>query len=220
MSTRPAQVRASRQHARAAEDRRRRAVAARRRRWIFGLLVVALCAIGVKLVAPTFHSAVRDLGSLPLAHEQVIRQQASRKQLDPALIAGVIYTESRFSDAQSSAGALGLMQLLPSTAHFIAQRTGGSAFTTQDLSTPDVNIAYGSWYLRYLMNSYGGNEVLTLAAYNGGETNVNRWIAQAHENGKAFALDDIPFPETRAYVQRVMSAQQQYRHTYARRLGL
>jgi soluble lytic murein transglycosylase len=219
MSSRPAQLRATRQHDRAAAVKRQRA-AARRRRWFFGLLVVALCAFGVKLVAPTFHTAVRDLGSLPLQHEQVIRQQAAKKQLDPALIAGVIYAESKFSDAQSSAGALGLMQLLPSTAHFIAQRTGGSAFTTEDLSTPDVNIAYGSWYLRYLLDRYDENEVLALAAYNGGETNVNKWIAQAHDNGSAFALDDIPFPETRAYVEKVMGAQHDYRRTYAKQLGI
>ncbi len=221
MSTRPAQVRATRSQgaARAAEVKRRRA-ATRRRRWLFGLLVVVLCAVGVKVIAPSFHSAVQNFGKLPLAHDQTIREQAARKQLDPALIAGVIYTESKFSDAQSSAGALGLMQLLPSTAHFIAQRTGGSAFTTEDLSTPDVNIAYGSWYLRYLLDTYDDNEVLALAAYNGGETNVNRWVAQAHEDGKAFTVDQIPFPETRAYVARVMRAQQDYRRTYAKRLGL
>ncbi|MCW2952781.1 MAG: Lytic transglycosylase catalytic [Conexibacter sp.] len=219
MSSRPAQLRGTRQHASAAAVRRRRA-AARRRRWFVGLLVVALCALGVKLVAPTFHTAVRDLGSLPLAHEQVIRRQAAQKRLDPALIAGVIYAESKFSDAQSSAGALGLMQLLPSTAHFIAQRTGGSAFTTEDLSTPDVNIAYGSWYLRYLLDRYNENEVLALAAYNGGETNVNKWIAQARDNGTAFTLGDIPFPETRAYVEKVMGAQHDYRRTHAKQLGL
>ena len=114
----------------------------------------------------------------------MIRQQAHDKQLDPALIAAVIYAESKFVDSTSSAGALGLMQLLPSTAHFIAERSGGTAFTTEDLSTPEINIAYGSWYLRYLLDRYDGDEVLALAAYNGGMGNVDRWVADAQARGE------------------------------------
>ena len=149
-----------------------------------------------------------------------IRTQAREKRLDPSLIAGVIYAESKFNDSTSSAGALGMMQLLPSTAHFIAQRTGGTRFTTADLATPDINIAYGSWYLRYLLDRYGGDEVLALAAYNGGMGNVDRWVAEAGAQGRRLQVSDIPFPETRAYVQRVLDARQRYRRTYPRELGL
>jgi soluble lytic murein transglycosylase len=190
-----------------------------RRRALLLLAFTAAVGLGVVLLKPLFNSAVRNL-ALPLRHASTIRAQAREKQLDPALIAGVIYTESKFNDSTSSAGALGLMQLLPATAHFIAQRSGGTRFTTADLATPDVNIAYGSWYLRYLLDRYGGSEVLALAAYNGGETNVNRWLVAARARGHAFGPDDIPFSETRAYVANVMYAQREYAATYRHELGI
>jgi peptidoglycan lytic transglycosylase len=213
VSSRTAQLQMARR--RAAQRRR----AAARRRVVLLLSFAAVVALGVVLLKPLFDGAVREL-SLPLRHEAAIRRQARDKHLDPALIAAVIYAESKFNDSISSAGALGLMQLLPSTAHFIAQRTGGTRFTTEDLATSDVNIAYGSWYLRYLLDEYGGSEVLALAAYNGGETNVNRWLASAHARGRPFTLDDIPFSETRAYVAKVLKAQRDYAATYPRELGL
>ncbi len=207
------------QLARRRADARRRAAAKLRRRIFLVLVFAAAIALGVMLLKPLFNSAVRDF-SLPLHHASTIRTQAHDKQLDPALIAGVIYTESKFNDSTSSAGALGLMQLLPATAHFIAQRTGGSRFTTEDLSTPKINIAYGSWYLRYLLDEYGGNEVLALAAYNGGETNVNKWLVAAKARGHAFGAGDIQFSETRAYVAKVMQAQRKYAATYPHELGI
>jgi soluble lytic murein transglycosylase len=200
--------------------RRARRRAPRRRRQALGVLAfLAVVALGAALLQPLFTTAVRDL-SLPLAHEEEIRRQAGDKRLDPSLIAGVIYAESRFSDSTSSAGALGLMQLLPSTAHFIAQRSGGTRFTTEDLSTPEINIAYGSWYLRYLLDRYDGSELLALAAYNGGMGNVDRWVEEAGARGERLRLEDIPFPETRAYVERVLEARRDYRATYAGELGL
>lgn len=214
MSSRPAQVRVARKRARQAR-------AARRRRSALGALAFfAFVALGAALLQPVFNDAVEDLTTLPLAHEDAIRKQAGEKNLDPSLIAGVIYAESKFSDSTSSAGALGLMQLMPATAHFIADRSGGTAFTTEDLSTPDVNIAYGSWYLRYLLDRYDGDEVLALAAYNGGMGNVDRWIAEARARGERLVVADIPFPETRAYVGRVLDARRDYRRTYPQELGL
>jgi soluble lytic murein transglycosylase len=204
-----------------ARTRARRARAARRRRQAFLLLgFLAVVGFGAVLLHPLFTSAVHDLTKLPLRHEDTIRAQARDKQLDPSLIAGVIYAESKFNDETSAAGALGLMQLLPSTADFIAQRSGGTRFTTADLSTPAVNIAYGSWYLRYLLDRYGGDEVLALAAYNGGMGNVDRWVADAGARGRRLRVSDIPFPETRAYVQRVLDARREYRKTYPDELGL
>jgi len=214
MSSRPAQVRVARRST-------RRTRAARRRRQALLLLgFLAVVSFGALLLRPLFNSAVHDLTALPLRHQDAIRKQAHEKNLDPSLIAGVIYAESKFNDSTSSAGALGLMQLLPSTAHFIADRSGGTAFTTEDLSTPDINIAYGSWYLRYLLNRYGGDEVLALAAYNGGMGNVDRWVADAHARGERLDVADIPFPETRAYVERVLDARREYRRTYPAELGL
>src|ERR1700710_2901627 len=123
---------------------------------------------------------------LPLRHEDIIRQQAAEKGLDPALIAGVIYTESRFRDQTSHAGAKGLMQLLASTAHDIARKSGGTAFIQGDLANPQVNISYGSFYLRYLLTRYGGNVVLAIAAYNAGQGKVDEWLFNARHRGETF----------------------------------
>jgi soluble lytic murein transglycosylase len=196
---------------------RRRAV--RRRRIAAVVGVAALTVFAVAVVLPVFHHAVKEV-VLPLRHEDIIRQQAREKHLDPALVAGVIYTESRFRDQTSNAGAKGLMQLTPATARFVEHLSGGSTFQISDLSTPQVNIAYGTYYLRYLLDRYGDNEALALAAYNGGEGNVDRWVDAARQEGKALSIDAIPFGETRAYVRSVQSAARQYRDNYKSELGL
>ncbi len=158
--------------------------------------------------------------SLPLGDTAIIRTQAAEKHLDPALIAAVIYAESKFEPRQSSAGAEGLMQILPATAYYLAHLSGGTRFTASDLGTPQVNVAYGSYYLRYLLDHYGGDEMLAVAAYNGGVSNVDRWAARARAAGGHLTIGEIPFPETREYVQRVIEAQRAYHETYARQLGL
>jgi soluble lytic murein transglycosylase len=196
---------------------RRRAVARRRRRLLLGGIGVLAVTIGVLLTMPLLRKAVNDL-SLPLSYADVIRQQAADKHLDPALIAGVIYAETKFEPRDSAAGAIGPMQVMPQTADFLARRSGATTFTTADLTTPRVNIAYGSYYLRYLLDEYHGNVTLALAAYNGGESNVNQWLASARAHGRSFGVSDIPFPETRAYVQRVLHARQEYRRQYASQL--
>lgn len=195
---------------------RRRSIALRR---VAGLLA-AMAVVGVAVVSwPTVHHDIQRL-VLPLTHADIIRQQAQQKQLDPALIAAVIETESKFTDQDtSSAGALGLMQLEPSTAEFIADASGATNFHVADLSTPQVNIEYGTWYLRYLLHRYGGNEALALAAYNGGEANVDRWLVDASTSGREFTVAQIPFAETRAYVSKVLALRADYRATYAAELG-
>src|SRR5438270_1507074 len=180
------------------------------RRALGSVAAVALAAPTVALIVSALDTAVRGAG-LPLGHASVIRQQAAAKHLDPALIAAVIYAESKFDPRTSPAGAEGLMQILPATAYFIARRSGGSGFTASDLSTPSINVAYGSYYLRYLLDHYGGNEMLALAAYNGGVAHVDAWVAHADATGRTLTLPAIPFGETRAYVQRVLDAQQAYR---------
>jgi soluble lytic murein transglycosylase len=189
------------------------------RRALGSVAAVVLTALLLALVVSEVDRAVRGLG-LPLSQASVIRQQAAAKHLDPALIAAVIYAESKFDPRPSSAGAQGLMQILPATAYFIAHLSGGSRFTASDLATPSINVAYGSYYLRYLLDHYSGNEMLALAAYNGGLANVDSWVAHADAAGTTLTLAGIPFGETRAYVQRVLAAQQAYRATYARELGL
>jgi soluble lytic murein transglycosylase len=123
----------------------------------------------------------------------------------------VIEAESKFNaDAHSNAGAVGLMQLTPTTAKGIAQYTGGSRFRVSDLTNPEINVRYGAWYLRHLLDRYHDNERLALAAYNAGEANVDRW--QREQAG-------IKFSETRQYVDKVERLQKIYRRAYASQLG-
>lgn len=152
--------------------------------------------------------------TLPLRHEDIIRQQAEEKQVPADLIAAVIYAESRFRDQESHAGARGLMQVTPQTAELIEDLSGGSTFEADDLSDPDLNIRYGSFYLRYLLDKFDGNLVAALAAYNAGETNVAAW------GGSGLEQEDIRFEETRRYVEDVLAKRQEYRRHYAEELGL
>ena len=140
-----------------------------------------------------------------------MRGHAAHYHLDPALLAAVIETESKFNaGAHSSAGAVGLMQLTPSTAKGIAQYTGGHNFRLSDLTNPEINVRYGAWYLRHLLDRYSHNERLALAAYNAGEQNVDLW--QSEHRG-------IRFSETRDYVDKVERLKEIYRRAYASQLG-
>ena len=196
---------------------RRRAV---RRLFLLLAVVVAATAAAMAILSPWADKAVKEI-RLPLRHDDIIRQQANDKNLDPALIAGVIYVESRFRDQTSHAGAKGLMQIMPATADYIADKSGGTEFVQGDLADPQINIAYGSWYLRYLLERYHGNTILALAAYNAGEGKVDQWWREAADRGERFRVaDHIPFPETRDYVSKVLDARLDYRQEYARELGL
>jgi soluble lytic murein transglycosylase len=197
---------------------RRRSI--RRRRIVALLAVAGLAALTAIAVLPDVEKAVQEV-ALPLRHEDIIRQQSADKGLDPSLIAGVIYVESRFRDQTSHAGAKGLMQILPSTADYIARKSGGTAFEQGDLASPQINIAYGSWYLRYLLQHYHGNELLALAAYNAGEGKVDEWYREASARGEDFDVaSHIPFPETRSYVGSVLEVRGRYRQEYRKELGL
>jgi len=183
------------------------------------LALVAVGLMAIVVIAASLHGS-KSQPALPLKEAALIREQAGAKHLDPALVAAVIYAESKFEPRPSSAGAQGLMQILPETAYYLARLSGGYRFTAGDLATPRVNIAYGCYYLRYLLDHYGGDELLAVAAYNGGLANVDRWEAKARSEGNQLAVSEIPFAETREYVQRVMGAQQRYRATYPRELGV
>ena len=215
MSARPMTTRATAQRRSHKVFKRRR----RRRRATIALAIALLAALAAAVIVPRLPDVVREL-ALPLAHEDIIRQQAGAKELDPSLVAAVIYAESKFRDATSHAGARGLMQITPETARYIANLSGGTAFEQGDLATPQVNISYGAYYLRYLLRRYDQNTVLALAAYNGGEGNVDRWLAEASTSQRAFGKEQIPFTETREYVVRVLAARVRYREKYSRELGL
>jgi soluble lytic murein transglycosylase len=185
----------------------------RRRRLAIGAAVVCVGIVaGVLLARGTIDRAIQEL-TLPLKHEDVIRQQAREKDVDAALIAAVIYSESKFSDRTSSAGARGLMQITPEAANEIERRSGGTTFKLKDLSDPEINIRYGTYLLRELLDRYDGDVVAALAAYNAGPGNVDKW------GGSDLSVEGIPFPETRAYVEEVLDKQRAYRDKYSRELG-
>ena len=163
-------------------------------------LLAAVIAVAAYVIetSPPWYERLR----YPLHYSDLVREQAGKRGIDPALLAAVIYQESKFRpSAKSSSGAIGLMQLTPTTAKGIAIRTGGSRFHTSDLLDPEINIRYGAWYLANLFRKYG-NERLVLAAYNAGQGNVDKWRA---------AGQPIEFSETRAYVARV----EHLKHVYS-----
>lgn len=184
---------------------------ARRRRGLLALLagLAGLVALPFVLGAPeTVRKAI-----YPLRYEETIREASRQNGLEPTFVAGVIYAESRFRpDAESSQEAYGLMQMLPDTAEFVQQRSGIEG----DFRDPRTNIRLGAWYLGYLAERYEGNERLMLAAYNSGEGTVDAWIS---EEGFDIARD-IPFEETREYVERSLEARQKYEDLYGEDLRL
>jgi soluble lytic murein transglycosylase len=189
------------------KHRRRRRVA------IASAVVAAGVVAGILLgVVGKVDQAIQEL-TLPLRHEDIIRQQAGEKGVDASLIAAVIYAESRFRDQSSDAGARGLMQITPDTALDIARRSEAQTFVLKDLGDPQINISYGTYHLRDLLDLYGGNVIAALAAYNAGPGNVDKW------GGSDLKLENIRFPETRAYVEDVLDKQDEYRREYPRELG-
>jgi soluble lytic murein transglycosylase len=178
------------------------------------LFVAALAILGLAVGAAWIVEEEPDWylrARYPLEYEQIVRGHAANYDLDPSLLAAVVYVESRFDpNARSVAGALGLMQLLPETAKGIAVRTGGDRFVVADLRDPEINVRYGSWYLAHLGRRYDDAR-LALAAYHAGQGNVDDWIR-----------DDagIAFSETRDYVDEVMRMKSVYSDAYADELGL
>jgi soluble lytic murein transglycosylase len=178
------------------------------------LTVAALAVLGLAGAAAWVVETEPDVylrARYPLEYEHILRGHARNHGLDPALLAAVVYVESRFDpNAESHAGAIGLMQLLPETAKGIALRTGGRRFVVADLRDPEINVRYGSWYLDHLRRRYGDMK-LVLAAYHAGQGNVDRW--REEEGG-------VEFPETRAYVERVEEVRRVYADAYPTELGL
>jgi soluble lytic murein transglycosylase len=148
----------------------------------------------------------------PLEYEQLIQASARRRDLDPALVAAVIYAESRFDpNVRSSAGAVGLMQILPETAQFIARETDGEDFVLADLRDPEINVRYGTWLLDYLRDYYDGDISNALAAYHAGPGAVDEWRRRGQ---------GIAFPETEAYVREVARVRRIYERAYGQELRL
>ena len=198
------------------KSRPTRAAAARKsriRRWVLIAAVVLCVGIAIGVARFDFDDKLQEL-TLPLRHEDVIRQQAKEKDVPAQLIAAVINQESEFVDQTSSAGARGLMQITPETADTIETLSGGETFVYDDLANPDLNIRYGTFYLRHLLDRFDDNEEAALAAYNAGPEQAEEW------GGSDLEIDNIEFEETRDYVEDVLNDREAYEDQYANELGL
>ncbi|MGE5397311.1 MAG: lytic transglycosylase domain-containing protein [Chitinophagales bacterium] len=151
----------------------------------------------------------------PLPHKELVMKYSAQYDVDPYLVFAVIRTESDFqSQATSSSGARGLMQLMPETASWAAQQAGLKDYEESQLSDPNVNIRLGCWYLNDLSREFKGRLPLVIAAYNAGRGNVREWLVQGVWDGSTENLQKIPFPETRMHVQRVLNDYEVYRTIY------
>lgn len=192
--------------------RRGRALRARKRPvypWLLALLLV----LGWLWTQPPLQR-----WRYPLAYRELVLQEARRAGLRPELVAAVILQESEFCpQASSRVGARGLMQLMPETGRWVHAELEGRA-GEPDLWQPETNVRLGSTYLGYLSERFGGAEVAVLSAYNAGPQYTLEWLAAS--GGKQLGLDDIPFPETRAYVEAVLESERMYRRLYPEMKGL
>ena len=178
--------------------------------WLLQVLVVAVIAF----VLIGGWGWVERSWIYPYDYRSYIETSAESRRTDPFLVAAVIKHESKFEPrARSDGGALGLMQLMPATAEWIARQLG-EPFTEEYLYDPALNIRYGVWYLAELEREFGGNDILALAAYNAGRGNVRDWMERFHWTQQFNDIDAIPYPETRLYVRRVLEDREQYKRLY------
>lgn len=191
----------------------------RRRRSIKGR--VAFIALALALVIVGAYYIFRfpsDLDEItyPLEYTDLIAQYANEYELDPAHVAAVIFCESSFRpEAVSQVGAMGLMQIMPDTGGWIAEKLNDAEFTTEDLFKPEVNIRYGCWYLDYLSDRFDGDLTKITAAYHAGGTRVDQWLEDSAYSSDGKALTDMPEGATRRYVRHVQSAYEKYKELYA-----
>ncbi len=175
-------------------------------KWL--LVPLCLCLVFLILARHATLKKERERAVLPL-----VRAAAEEFHMPTALILAVIRTESDFHpDAISDAGAVGLMQLLPSTFDWLCEQKLCEPHNKGEIATPAINIRYGTYYLSYLLERFGDLKT-ALAAYNAGEGRVEKWLEDPvlSQNG---ALETVPFPETAAYIERVLAARAEYLEKY------
>ena len=195
------------------ELRQRREEERQRRALILAVVVFAL-ALAAYFLSQSEPVQRRYL--YPYPYQELVELYAKANGVDSALVASVIMNESRFqNDARSPRGAIGLMQIMPETAQWIAVQLGDDNFSLEKLREPETNIRYGVWYLAELQREFAGNNILALAAYNAGRGRVRDWIEEGDWPWTFHALDKIPYPETRSYVKNVLQNRIRYEKLYS-----
>lgn len=152
----------------------------------------------------------------PQKYSEQVQKYSKEFGVEEALVYAVIRTESGFrSDAESSAGAVGLMQLMPSTFDWLQENLYGEVVYTADaLRDPDVNIRFGTYLLSILLKEYNENMKTAVAAYNAGNSTVNGWLEDPQYSPDGSSLTNIPYEETANYVKRVSNAYDMYKELY------
>ncbi|HCJ56966.1 MAG TPA: lytic transglycosylase [Clostridiaceae bacterium] len=179
-----------------------------RRLFVIIFAVIVLYILGLNI--PKLLNAI-----YPIGYRDIIVKYADSYGLDPYLIAAIIKVESGYdSYARSSKGALGLMQIKPSTGEWIGEKLKVTNFSEEMLYDPEINIKMGCWYLDYLFKYYDGDIKLVLAAYNGGQGNVSKWLKDADYSDDGVTLKNIPFAETKLYVEKINRAYKMYNKIY------
>ncbi|MBB6670994.1 lytic transglycosylase domain-containing protein [Cohnella nanjingensis] len=185
----------------------------RRKRWFLALLLIVLAVLFIR-------SDWIGRMIYPISYEEEIHRSADHYQVDPLLIAAIIRVESNFkAQAVSPKGAIGIMQIMPDTADWILKQDDFNGLTVQQAGErADAGIRLGTWYVRELQRQFKGDLVQTLAAYNAGPGKVRQWLERKTWDGKEETLRDIPYGETRHYVQRVLFYHKKYKQLYDGRL--
>ena len=210
-----------RQRARQAGERAplRRVRAARRRRQrrrtlltIFASALIVLIALGAWAL---FGRDRADLSRYPMTYAPEIRAAAAEFSLDPAYVASVVLAESSFdAEAVSSVGAIGLMQIMPDTGEWIAGKLEDEPFDVQRLCQPEVNLRYGCWYLRFLLDRYDGDMYTASTAYHQGQGRVDQWLEDPQYSQDGRTLTAISSAVTDTYVNRIMESYANYQELY------
>jgi len=178
----------------------------RTRKSILIIVIAVIIIANFKVILKSF---------FPLEYEKSIIEYSEMYNVDPNLVAAVINTESKFVvDASSSKGAIGLMQIMPDTGKWIAEKLELSNFNEEIIADPEVNIRMGTWYLKKLSEDFNGDYILVLAAYNGGPGNVTKWLEDEKYSSDGENLHKIPFKETKSYVQKVKFNHRIYKYLY------
>lgn len=183
-------------------------------------LTIALAAILVVLFFTTniFGGIKKQVYGVfyPQKYSESVSRYAAEFQVDEPLVYAVIRTESGFrEDVESYAGAIGLMQLMPSTFEWLQEKLdGGVIYTSESLKTADINIRYGTYFLSLLLERYDGNISTACAAYNAGITNVDEWLGDSRYSADGHTLTTAPYAETQSYIERIEKAEQLYRELY------
>ncbi len=182
-------------------------------------IIALIVMLAIIIVAAFWINRALEKHTYKLLYVEQIKANAEACGLDPFLVAAVIHCESGYDvDAVSPAGAVGLMQIMPDTGAWIADKLKIEGYCDQQLCDPDTNIQLGCWYLQYLTERFGGAHKHMLAAYNAGPNNVQKWLADETYSTEG-NLTEIPFLETRNFVERVTRAYEKYRELYEKELA-